>query len=233
MADEQPVLSILMPVYNEAARLDGAIDSVDKAVKVPFELVIVDDGSNDGSTEIIRERAARHPWMVPVYRPRNGGKGAALRDGLGVAGGRLAVILDADLECDPADLEPMMAPILDGRAQVVYGERMFGGHSAHSYWYVVGNRFVTLCTNVLFNCYIRDLMTCFKMMDLELFRSLDLTSSGFEVEAEITAKLLTRRHRIFEVPISYAARQHSEGKKLHASDAFRVLGTLLRIRLTA
>src|SRR5207302_6579646 len=122
-----------------------------------------------------------------------------------------AVVLDADREYDPGEFDSMMAPILDGRADVVYGVRAFTGDSAHSYWYVVGNRFVTLCTNVLFNCYIRDLMTCFKMMDLELFRSLGLRSAGFEVEAEITAKLLTRGHRIFEVPVSYAARRHSEG----------------------
>lgn len=231
MADEQPVLSILMPVYNEAARLDGAIDSVDKAVKVPFELVIVDDGSNDGSTEIIRERAARHPWMVPVYRPRNGGKGAALRDGLGVAGGRLAVILDADLEYDPNDFAKMLPALVDDGMDAVFGTRIWQAHTAYSYWWVMGNRAVNLAANVLYNVWLSDCMVGLKMLSTDLYRSLGLREDGFGFDAEIVARLLRRRARIYEVPVSYRARRREEGKKLTAIDGFRMLGVFLRCRV--
>lgn len=229
---DRPMLSVLMPIYNERRTLVTAIDKLEACdFGVPFELVAVDDGSTDGSREILQERAASAPWIRVVPHEANRGKGAAVRTALARASGRFVCIYDADLEYDPADMSTLLKPLLEGRADVAYGIRLFGGHAAHSYWYVVGNRILTLFANILFNCYVRDMMTCFKMMELDLFRSLDIASSGFELEAEITAKLLRRGHRIYEVPIYYKARTQEEGKKIRASDGWRVLIQLIRTRL--
>jgi glycosyltransferase involved in cell wall biosynthesis len=161
---------------------------------------------------------------------RNLGKGAAVRTALEQASGKFACIFDADLEYDPADLRRLLEPLTDGRAEVVYGTRPFHGHTAYSYWYVMGNRAVTTVANVLFNSYLSDIMTCLKMMDLELFRSLRIRSKGFALEAELTGKLLRLRHRIHEVPISYRARTRAEGKKIKVTDALTVVASLLRCR---
>ena len=228
----KPVLSVLMPVFNEARTVLSAIDALDLCdFGVPIELIVVDDGSSDGTTHLIRERAASSAWIKPVFHERNQGKGVAIRTALAHATGEFACIYDADLEYDPADMQGLLEPLITGRAEVAYGVRAFGGMAAHSYWYVMGNRVMTLACNLTFNCYLRDIMTCYKMMPLDLFRSLDVRCTGFDLEAEITAKLVSRGYRIYEVPVSYKARGHDEGKKLKSSAAWGVLATLLRVRL--
>ncbi len=227
------MLSILMPVYNERERVREAIAQV-LATPLPaeFELVVVDDGSSDGSAELLREAAVDGRVRLLSHR-HNQGKGAAIRTALEHARGEYATVFDADLEYDPADMALLLPPLQDGRANACFGVRAFDGYTSHSFLYVLGNRGVTLACNVLFNVYLHDIMTCHKMMRTELFRSLGLRSDGFAIEPEIAARLVQRRERIFEVPVHYRARASEEGKKLTALDGFRVLGTLLRCRFSA
>ena len=166
-----------------------------------------------------------------MFHERNRGKGAALQTGLQHATGAYAAILDADLEYKASDLGPLLAPLLAGEARVVFGTRSWSSHSAYSFWYVMGNKGVTFATNVIYNCWISDVMTCHKAMSTELFRSLRLRERGFAIEPEITARVLRAGERIYEVPISYAARSREEGKKLTALDGLRVLKTLVRCRI--
>jgi len=222
-------LSILMPVYNEEERIADALKQA-LAVDYPceIEMVVVDDGSRDGTAEILgRSDDAR---VRVITHKRNAGKGAAIKTAADSAQGEYMVILDADLEYDPKDIPKLLAPVLDGRAQVVYGNRTFGSHSAYSFWYVMGNRAVTTAANVLFNSYIGDLETCFKLLPVALYRSLDVRSRGFGMEAEVTAKLLRRRVRPYEVPISYRARTRDEGKKITWKDGVEALWILGRER---
>ncbi|GLY25717.1 glycosyl transferase [Micromonospora echinospora] len=222
-------LSILMPVFNEEERIADALKQA-LAVEYPcdIELLVVDDGSRDGTAEVLsRVDDAR---LRVITHPRNAGKGAAIRTAVAHAEGDYMVILDADLEYDPQDIPKLLAPVLDGRAQVVYGNRTFGSHSAYSFWYVMGNKGVTTAANVLFNSYIGDLETCFKLMPIELYRSLDVRSRGFGMEAEVTGKLLRRRIRPYEVPISYRARGREEGKKITWKDGVEAIWILGRER---
>ena len=223
-------VTVLMPVYNECATIKRAIAGVlDAGITDSLELLIVDDGSSDGTRELLRE--TEWPAAVRVvYHEKNRGKGAAVRTGVQEAQGRWTTIMDADLEYDPADISLLLEPLRTGRAQVVYGTRAFKSHSAYSFWYVMGNRAVTLAANVLYNSFISDMMTGHKAMATELFRELRLRERGFAIEAEITARLLRRDVRIYEVPIEYVARGREEGKKLTAVDGLRVLRTLLRCR---
>jgi glycosyltransferase involved in cell wall biosynthesis len=227
---EKPVkLSILMPVYNEEERIADAVkQALDVEYPCPIELVIVDDGSRDGTAEAL-ERLDDDRLRI-VRHPRNQGKGAAIRTAVAHASGEYMVILDADLEYDPQDIPRLLTPVLDGHATVVYGNRQFGSHSAYSFWYVVGNKAVTTAANVLFNSYIGDLETCFKLMPVELYRSLGIRSHGFGMEAEVTGKLLRRRIRPYEVPISYRARTREEGKKITWKDGVEALWILGRER---
>ena len=222
-------LSILMPVYNERDRVGVAIKQA-LAVDYPceVELVIVDDGSRDGTDEVLAQ--VDDPRTQVITHPRNRGKGAAVRTAASHATGDYIVIFDADLEYDAQNIPTLLAPVLDGRAEVVYGVRGFGGHTAYSFWYVMGNKAVTTAANVLFNCYIGDLETCFKLMPLALYRSLDIRSDGFGMEAEITGKLLARGVRPFEVPISYRARTREEGKKITWRDGVEAVWILARER---
>ena len=226
------MLSIMMPVYNERERVQQAITEVLQTVlPTDFELIVVDDGSTDGTREILREGT----WDDRVRlleHPHNQGKGAAVQTALAEARGEFAAIFDADLEYDPSDLSLLMPPLLDGRANACFGVRAFDGYTSHSFLYVMGNKGVTLACNVLFNVYLHDIMTGQKMIRTDLFRSLDLRSPGFAIEPEITARLVQRGERVFEVPVHYRARATSEGKKLTSIDGFRVLGTLVRCRLS-
>jgi len=227
-----PTLSILMPVFNERETVERAIaDALEAELPVERrELVLVDDGSTDGTRELL----AGGSWpdaMTVVYHDRNLGKGAALRTALQHATGEFAAVLDADLEYRASDLGVALEPLLAGEATVVFGTRAWASHTAYSFWYVVGNKAVTLATNVLYNCFISDVMTCQKAMRTELFRSLPLRERGFGVEPEIAARVLQAGERIYEVPIAYRARTREEGKKLTAFDGLRVLRTLVRCRL--
>jgi len=225
------MLSILMPVYNERERVEQAIAQVlETELPTDFELVLVDDGSTDGTREILRTGE----WNSRVRlfeHPENRGKGAAVQTALGQARGEYAAIFDADLEYDPKDLAVLMPPLLDGRTNACFGVRAFDGYTSHSFLYVLGNKGVTLACNVLFNVYLHDIMTCHKMIRTDVFRSLPLRSPGFAIEPEITARLVQRGERIFEVPVHYRARSTDEGKKLTATDGVRVIATLLRCRL--
>ena len=221
-------LSVLIPVYNEERTLERLLDAVEERPEVS-ELVIVDDGSTDRTPEILSGRDFKVPVQV-IRHERNRGKGAALRTAIAAATGDVALVQDADLEYDPAEFPLLLAPIERGRAEVVYGSRSFAAHSAYSFWFVIGNKLVTLWTNVLFNSYLSDMETCYKLMPLPVWRSLDLRSDGFDIEPEITAKLLRSGRRIYEVPISYAARGRVEGKKLTWRDGVMALWTLSRIR---
>ncbi|MCA1690219.1 MAG: glycosyltransferase family 2 protein [Actinobacteria bacterium] len=226
-----PALSILMPVFNEAPTIEHAI-AVTLAAELPteFELIIVDDGSTDGTREIL-DRYDLPGRVTYLRHPDNRGKGAAVRTALAAARGGYSAILDADLEYDPADLSQLLGPLLSGRTNVVLGVRAFDGYTSHSFAYVLGNKGVTLLANVLFNVYIRDLMSCHKVMRTELFRKLPLREPGFAIEAEIVARLLQRGERIYEVPVSYQARPTDAGKKLTWVDGLRVVRTLVRCRL--
>lgn len=222
-----------MPVFNERATILAAIDEL-LAAQLPIdelELIVIDDGSTDGT----RERLAGStlaPNVRVITHDRNEGKGAALRTGLQSAAGTFTAVLDADLEYRAADLALLLRPLLDRDANVVFGTRMWSSHAAFSFWYVIGNKAVTFATNLLYNCWISDVMTCHKVMRTEIFRSLSLKEAGFAIEPEIAARVMRSGERIYEVPITYRARSRAAGKKLTAFDGARVLKTLLRCRLT-
>ena len=225
-------ISILMPVYNELKTVEQAIDdALTAALPVDRrELVVVDDGSTDGTRDLLQQRDWPENVKVVLHHA-NQGKGAAVRTALHHANGDYAAILDADLEYRASDLAPLLRPLLDGVSNVVFGTRSWSSHAAFSFWYVMGNKAVTFATNVVYNCWISDVMTCHKVMRTDLFRSLPLRERGFGIEPEIAARVLRAGERIYEVPISYRARSREEGKKLTAIDGLRVLRTLLRCRI--
>jgi glycosyltransferase involved in cell wall biosynthesis len=221
-----------MPVYNEQASVERAIDGVLAApLPVDIELLVVNDGSSDDTAAVL---AARE-WPANVYvfnHEHNQGKGAAIRTALAHARGEFAAIFDADLECDPAGLTRLLDPLIARHTNVVFGARVFDAQTRHSLGFFLGNRGVTLATNVLFRGRVADMMTCQKVMRTDLFRSLPLREQRFGIEPEITARLLQRRETIINVPVSYNARTKAQGKKIAARDGWRVLRTLLRCRLT-
>ena len=226
-------LTILMPVFNELATIEAAVEDALSA-ELPVghrELVVVDDGSSDGTRKLLAGRTWPQNVQI-VLHERNLGKGAAIRTALQHATCEYAAILDADLEYRAADLAEVLEPLISGEARVVFGTRAWTSQSSFSFWYVMGNKAVTMATNVLYNCWISDVMTCHKAMHTDLFRSLPLRERGFAIEPEIAARVLRSGERIHEVPISYRARTREAGKKLTTLDGVRVLRTLVRCRLT-
>lgn len=223
-------LSILMPAYNEAATVGLAIKRV-LGVCYPceVELVVVDDGSRDNTGEVLA--AIEDPRLVTGRHPVNKGKGAAVRTAAAMATGDYLVVFDADLEYSPEDLLDLLAPIQRGDAEVVYGVRTFGAATAHSFWFVIGNRVNTFTANALFNTWISDLHSCLKLMPIPLFRQLPVRENGFGLDTEITAHLLARGYCPYEVPISYRARSREEGKKLTWVDGVDATWILLRVRI--
>ena len=226
---EEPFLSVLIPALNEGRTLPAVIDQV-LAVREPLEIILVDDGSTDDTWQIMAGYAARHARVRAYKHQWNAGKGAAIRTALRYAHGSYVIVQDADLEYDPAEYSQLLEPVRRGFAIVVYGTRAFASHASYSYWYVVGNRAVTTAANVLYNVYLSDMETCYKLMPLDVARSLHLEARGFELEPEVTAKLLRLGHRIYEVPITYRARSREEGKKLTPMDGLKALGTLVKFR---
>jgi glycosyltransferase involved in cell wall biosynthesis len=224
-------LSIIMPVYNECATLSEILRQV-RAVELPGvqkEILVVDDGSTDGSREIIAQEAA-DGQIQAFYHEANRGKGAAVRTGIQAASGDLILIQDADLEYDPRDYPALIRPIVEGRVVVVYGSRFLGPRKAMLFWHMLGNKLLTLTTNILFNAILSDMETCYKCFRADVVKDIPLRSRRFEFEPEITAKVLKRGNRIFEVPISYYGREFHEGKKISWRDAPIAFWTLRKYR---
>jgi glycosyltransferase involved in cell wall biosynthesis len=222
-------LSIVMPVYNERRTLHAVIERV-LAVPLETELICVDDGSSDGSREILKELQARHSNLVVRLQPKNMGKGAALRRGIQEATGDFVVIQDADLEYDPADFPNLLEPLIQGKADVVYGSRFLGSgpHRVLYFWHSVGNRLLTLLSNCLTNINLSDMETCYKVFRREIIQAIPIEENRFGFEPEITVKVAKRRLRIYEVGISYWGRTYEEGKKIGWKDGFRALWCLLK-----
>jgi glycosyltransferase involved in cell wall biosynthesis len=225
-------LSVVIPCFNERDTVNELIDRV-MAVPIDKQVIVVDDHSTDGSRELLAARASEHGDIVLCLRERNGGKGAAVHDGLKQADGDVVIIQDADLEYDPADYPLVLRPIQTGKAQVVYGSRFLGEHRAMYFWHSVGNKSLTLLCNVLFDTTLTDMETCYKAFTIGVARQLKLREPRWGFDPEITARILRMGHRIYEVPISYAGREFNEGKKISWRDGFVVLMTLLRYRFLA
>jgi glycosyltransferase involved in cell wall biosynthesis len=224
-------LSVLMPVFNERSTL-GEILSQVRAVELPDidkEIIVVDDGSTDGSAEILDSEAQGGDLRV-FHHEKNRGKGAAIRTAIEQATGDILLIQDADLEYDPRDYPTLIRPILEGRVDVVYGSRFLGPRKAMLFWHMLGNKLLTLTTNILYNTILSDMETCYKCFRAEVVKDIPLRAKRFELEPELTAKILKRGHRIFEVPISYYGREYDDGKKISWRDAPLAFWTLIKYR---
>ncbi|HMN27077.1 MAG TPA: glycosyltransferase family 2 protein [Caldilineaceae bacterium] len=241
-------LSVIMPVYNERSTLEEILNRVrtvdltvnpegtnpllDEAFTLEREIVIVDDGSTDGTREILdRWRQENPPDLCIVFHEKNGGKGAALRTGFQYASGDILIIQDADLEYDPRDYVKLLEPLLEGRSPVVFGSRFMGGpRSAMSLSHTLGNKMLTIITNLLFGTSLSDMETCYKCFRRDVIRDIPLHSRRFEIEPELTAKILKRGFSIYEVPIRYNGRAFHEGKKISWQDGFSAIWTLTKYR---
>jgi glycosyltransferase involved in cell wall biosynthesis len=225
-------VSFLVPAYNEAATIVDVLDRV-AALDLEKQIVVVDDGSTDATGELAeRWRDGRED--VVVLHQQNRGKGSAIRAAIPHADGEIAVVQDADLEYDPADVPALIEPIERGVADVVFGSRLSGGRPQRAYlfWHLVGNRFLSLLTNVLFNTTISDMETGYKAFRIEVLRSLDLRQDDFGIEPEIAAKVCKRKLRLYELPIAYYGRTYAEGKKITWRDGFKAVRVLLGVRLS-
>lgn len=230
--ETQPLkLSVIIPCYNELATVEEVLERVE-AVGLADEIIIVDDGSTDGTREILaRIEAEARPNLRILYHERNLGKGAALVTGFAEATGDVLLIQDADLEYDPRDYPHLLQPIQEGVTKVVYGSRFLGGpRKAMNFWNMIANRSLTLATNLLYNAILSDMETCYKVFRAEVVRGMKINARGFEFEPEITAKILKQGIRIYEVPISFNAREWSEGKKIKWTDAPKALWALIKYR---
>jgi glycosyltransferase involved in cell wall biosynthesis len=224
-------LSIVIPVFNERETLPAVLENVAR-VSLDKEILIVDDGSTDGTREYLKDMV-QHPGegVRVLFHDRNRGKGAALRTGFREVAGDIVIIQDADLEYDPQDYPALLKPILDGRADVVYGSRFLGGpHRVLFFWHYLGNKILTLISNMLTNLNLSDMETCYKVFRSEVIKNLAFTSDGFAIEAEMTVKIARAGYRVYETPISYSGRDYSEGKKITWKDAFPTLWALVKHR---
>ena len=221
-------LSILIPIYNERATI---LEIARRVQAVPFEkeIIAVDDGSTDGTRELLPQ--LEQGGMIVLHHDKNQGKGAAIRTALARASGDIIVIQDADLEYDPRDYKQLVEPIIEGRAKVVYGSRFLGPRMAMFFWHMLANKMLTLMTNMLYDAILSDMETGYKAFRADVIKSIPLRSRRFDFEPEITAKVLKRGNRIYEVPISYFGREYSEGKKIGTRDGFVAIWTLLKYRL--
>jgi len=223
-------LSVVIPVYNEIHTFEELLSRVE-AVELADEIIVVDDGSTDGTRELLNELEPQHPLMKVVLHERNSGKGAAVRTGFKTATKDLILIQDADLEYDPRDYPALLKPIQEGMADVVYGSRFLGApRRSTMFWHMVANKMLTFMTNILYNSILSDMETGYKLFKREIITAIPINAKRFNFEPEITAKLLKRRVRIFEVPITFNPREYSEGKKIGLKDAFEAVWTLLKYR---
>jgi glycosyltransferase involved in cell wall biosynthesis len=229
---QQPLISVVVPAYDEERTIEEVVRRVAEA-GLRAEIIVVDDGSRDGTAAVLARLDGEIEGLRTLAQPVNRGKGAAVRAGIAASKGDIVVIQDADLEYDPKDLPTLLGPLLEGRADAVYGTRLRGGEPqrAHLFWHYAGNRFLSLLTNILFNTTISDMEVGYKAFRGELIRSLDLVSDDFRFEPEVTAKILrTPGIRLYEVPISYYGRTVAEGKKITWRDGFKAVQALLRFR---
>jgi len=225
-------LSIVIPCYNEKNLLPQIISLV-KSTPVPDkEIILVDDGSNDGTTELIRNIIEKEVTKV-IYHPINMGKGAAIRSGLGAVTGDIVLIQDADLEYDPAEYPKLIAPIMEGKADVVFGSRFMGEgpHRVHMFWHYVGNKLLTVLSNMFTNLNLTDMETCYKVFRAEVIKSITIQQNGFGIEPELTAKVAKQHCRVYEVGISYYGRSYGEGKKITWKDGIKALYVIVRYSL--
>ena len=224
-------VSFLVPAYNEGATIAELLDRVD-ALDLEKQVIVVDDGSSDETPTILEQWESEGEGRVVIRQP-NQGKGAAIRAAIARIDGEIAVIQDADLEYDPADVPALIEPIQRGVADVVFGSRLTGGRPQRAYlfWHLVGNRFLSLVTNVLYNTTLHDMETGYKAFRADVLRSLDLRNDDFAIEPEITAKVCLARLRIYELPIAYYGRTYAEGKKITWRDGFKALYVLVSVRL--
>jgi glycosyltransferase involved in cell wall biosynthesis len=225
-----PLLSVVVPVYNERSTVAEIVRRV-LAVPLRIQLIVVDDGSTDGTREILSD-LQRETGFTLVLQPENRGKGAALRRGFEEVKGDLVVIQDADLEYSPEEFPSLIDLICQGRADVVYGSRFLGRHRVFMFSHYLGNRIVTLLTNVLYNTMLTDMETCYKVMRAEVLRSFTLRSDGFGIEPELTAKIFKRGYRVYEIPITYDGRGYEQGKKITWRDGLVALWVLIRFRFS-
>lgn len=223
------LLSIIIPCYNEERTIRSIVDQV-RLVQLDKEIIIVDDCSRDRTFAIASEIAADAPDVRVLRHPRNRGKGDAIRTGLAVANGEIVIIQDADLEYDPNDYYALVRPIVERKVDVVFGSRFMGSHTGMYFWNAIGNKFLTFLSNFLYNAWISDMETCYKVMRTDILRSLALRSNDFRIEPEVTAKVLRLGYRIYEVPISYVGRTYEEGKKIRKRDGFKAIVTLFAYR---
>ena len=226
------LLSIIVPVYNERSTIVNVVDRL-LAIALPTdrEIIVVNDGSSDGTREAL-DSMPRHASVTIVHLPQNRGKGHALRVGLAKSRGTVTAIQDADLELDPAQLAGLIQPILDGRSRVVYGSRFMAGRPEAPWLSVFANQVLTWLTNVLYGARITDMETCYKIMEREIAVSLNLESNRFDIEPEITAKLLRAGHRIVELPIQFNPRSRAQGKKIGWRDGVRAIQVLIKYRFS-
>ena len=222
-----------MPVYNEVKTIHEIIKKVEEAEigDVRKELIIVDDGSKDGTRDVLREMSQNSPYKI-YFHGQNMGKGAALRTALHYATGDIILIQDADLEYDPAEYAELIKPVIEGKADVVYGSRLTGGKVARAFnfWHYLGNKLLTFITNVLYNAILSDMETCYKVFRTDVIKSFLIKSNRFDFEPEITAKVLKRKYKLYEMPISYYGRDFAEGKKITWRDGFAAVWALVKYR---
>jgi glycosyltransferase involved in cell wall biosynthesis len=225
-----PLVSVVMPAFNERDTIDEIVRRV-MAVPIRLELIVIDDCSTDGTREYLQE-LQRELGFKLLLQPKNGGKGAAVRAGFATVGGEIVVIQDADLEYSPEEYPSLIELICSGRADVVYGSRFLGRHRVFLFTHYAGNRALTLMTNILYNTMLTDMETCFKVMKVEVIRSMSLKSNRFGIEPELTAKIFKRGYRVYEIPITYDGRGYSEGKKITWRDGVVAVWTLIKYRFT-